>query len=171
MGLKEKLKEDLTEAIRSRDEIRVGTIRMVLTAIQVEEVSGNSSRTLEERDLIKILSREAKKRREAAVAFQNGGRSEKAKLEIEECEIINSYLPKQLTDNEINEIIKRAIESSGVKSVSQLGIVMKIIQPEIAGRADGAIVLELVKLSLLRDRKSTRLNSSHSQQSRMPSSA
>ena len=101
MGLKETLQADLTEAIRSRDELKSGTIRMLLAAIQVEEVAGKEARVLKDDEIIKVLSREAKKRREAAEAFDQAGRADKAAQEKAEGEIIGLYLPKQLSDDEI----------------------------------------------------------------------
>ena len=109
MGLKETLQSDLTEAIRSRDEIKSGTIRMVLTAITNEEVSGKEARILSDAEIITVLSREAKKRREAAEAFAEGGRADRAEQEKKEGEIIATYLPAQLSEDEVKKIIADAI--------------------------------------------------------------
>ena len=105
MGIKERLRSDLTEAIRSRDEISSSTIRMVLTAITTEEVAGKTSRELSEPELITVLSREVKKRREAAEAFDLGARPERANLERSEIEVLTHYLPTQLSEAELAEII------------------------------------------------------------------
>ncbi len=148
MGLKERLKADLTEAIRSRDEITSGTIRMVLTAITMEEVSGKESRELSDAEVITVLSREAKKRREAAEAFDAGSRADKATLERAEGEIIAKYLPEQLSDAQLNEMIKAAIAETGATGPSGMGLVMKIIAPKIAGKADGGVVSAAVKAAL-----------------------
>ncbi|CAB4594205.1 unannotated protein [freshwater metagenome] len=148
MGLKERLKTDLTEAIRSRDEITSGTIRMILTAITMEEVSGKESRELADAEVITVLSREAKKRREAAEAFDAGGRTDKATLERAEGEIIAKYLPEQLSDAQLNEMIKAAIAETGASGPSGMGLVMKIIAPKIAGKADGGVVSAAVKAAL-----------------------
>ena len=145
MGLKETLKSDLTEAIRSRDELKAGTIRMLLAAIQVEEVAGKEARTLKDDEIIKVLSREAKKRREAAEAFTQGGRADKAELESKEGKVIASYLPEQLSEEEIRKIVAEAIAESGANSSAQMGLVMKIVQPRIAGKADGGFVSGLAK--------------------------
>ena len=148
MGLKERLREDLTEAIRSRDEITSGTIRMVLSAITNEEVSGKSARELTDAEVITVLSREAKKRREAAEAFDAGDRAEKATLERAEGEVIAGYLPAQLSDAELVQMIKDAIAETGASGPAGMGLVMKALSPKIAGRADGATVSTAVKAAL-----------------------
>ena len=148
MGLKEVLQSDLTEAIRSRDELKSGTIRMVLTAITNEEVSGKTARTLTEPEIITVLSREAKKRREAAEAFSDGGRPDRAEREKLEGEFIITYLPAQLSEDEIKQMIQEAISESGASGPAGMGQVMKIISPKIAGKADGGTVSALVKAAL-----------------------
>jgi len=148
MGLKEILQHDLTEAIRSRDELKSGTIRMVLTAITNEEVSGKEARTLTEPELITVLSREAKKRREAAEAFSEGGRPDRAEREKLEGEFIITYLPAQLSEAEIKDLISSAIAETGASGPAGMGQVMKIISPKIAGKADGGTVSALVKAAL-----------------------
>ena len=148
MGLKEVLQSDLTEAIRSRDELKSGTIRMVLTAITNEEVSGKTARTLSEPEIITVLSREAKKRREAAEAFSDGGRPDRAEREKLEGEFIITYLPAQLSEDEIKQMIQEAISEAGASGPAGMGQVMKIISPKIAGKADGGTVSALVKAAL-----------------------
>ena len=148
MALKEKLQNDLTEAMRARDEVRSSTIRMVLTAIKNEEVSGKEARDLSDAEVITVLSREAKKRREAAEAFDQAGAADRAANEKSEGVIIAEYLPAQLSESEIKELIAAAIAESGATGPQQMGQVMKLIQPKIAGRADGGIVSSLVKAAL-----------------------
>lgn len=148
MGLKEVLKGDLTAVIRSRDELKSGTIRMVLTAITNEEVSGKTARTLTEPEIITVLSREAKKRREAAEAFAEAGHSDRAEREKLEGEFIITYLPAQLSEEEIKKLIQEAITESGASGPAGMGQVMKIISPKIAGKADGGTVSALVKSAL-----------------------
>lgn len=148
MGLKEILRGDLTEAIRSRDELKSGTIRMLLTAITNEEVAGKQARTLLEPEIITVLSREAKKRREAAEAFTDGGRLDRAEREKLEGELITTYLPAQLSEDDLKALISAAIIQSGATGPSGMGQVMKIISPEIAGKADGGTVSALVKAAL-----------------------
>ena len=148
MSLKEKLQTDLTSSMRNRDEVRSSTIRMILTSIKNEEVSGKEVRELNESELITVLSREAKKRREAAEAFDQAGARDRAETERAEGAIIAEYLPKQLTEDEVKELIEAAIKETGANSPAQMGLVMKNLQPKIAGKADGALVSSLVKAAL-----------------------
>jgi uncharacterized protein YqeY len=148
MALKEKLQNDLTEAMRARDEVRSSTIRMVLTAIKNEEVSGKEARELSDAEVITVLSREAKKRREAAEAFEQAGAKDRSDMEKAESVVIAEYLPVQLSESEIKEMINAAIAETGATGPQQMGLVMKSIQPKIAGRADGSVVSSLVKAAL-----------------------
>ena len=148
MSIKEQLKKDLTEAIRGRDEITSGTIRMVLTAITNEEVAGKEARTLSDDEVITVLSREGKKRREAAEAFENAGRADKAALEKSEGEVIAKYLPAQLSEADIAAIIAEAIASTGAAGPADMGKVMGAVKPKIAGKADGGVVSALVQAAL-----------------------
>lgn len=148
MSLKEKLQSDLTAAMRARDEIRSGTIRMILTAVKNEEVAGKEARELSDAEVITVLSREAKKRREAAEAFDQAGAVERAEGERAEGLIIAEYLPQQLSEAEISELIAVAIKETGASGAAGMGLVMKAIQPKIAGRADGGRVSALVKAAL-----------------------
>ncbi|MEY3181578.1 MAG: hypothetical protein RL583_738 [Actinomycetota bacterium] len=148
MSIKEQLKKDLTEAIRGRDEITSGTIRMVLTAITNEEVAGKEARVLSDEEVITVLSREGKKRREAAEAFENAGRADKAALEKSEGEVIAKYLPAQLSEADIAAIIADAIASTGAQGPGDMGKVMGAVKPKIAGKADGGLVSALVKAAL-----------------------
>ena len=124
MCIRDRLKKDLTEAIRGRDEITSGTIRMVLTAITNEEVAGKEARVLSDEEVITVLSREGKKRREAAEAFENAGRADKSALEKSEGEVIAKYLPAQLSEADIAAIIADAIASTGAQGPGDMGKVM-----------------------------------------------
>ena len=148
MGLKERLKSDLTEAIRARDEVRAGTIRMALTSITNEEVAGKEARTLTDAEIITVLSREAKKRREATEAYDSAGSKERGDRERAEGLVIAEYLPSQLSEGELQEMIKAAIAETGASGPSGMGQVMKILSPKIAGRADGSKVSAAVKAAL-----------------------
>lgn len=148
MSLKAKLQSDLTESIRSRDELRSSTIRMVLTAITNEEVAGKEARTLSDAEIVSVLTREAKKRREATEAFTQGGATDRAEREIEEGKVIAEYLPAQLSPDEVASLIKEAIAETGAFGPGGMGAVMKYLQPKIAGRADGATVSTAVKSAL-----------------------
>jgi uncharacterized protein YqeY len=148
MSIKESLRADLTEAIRGRNEITSSTIRMVLTAITNEEVAGKEARVLSDDEVITVLSREAKKRREASEAFESAGRPDKAALEKAEGEVIAKYLPAQLGIDEIKKMISDAITSTGAAGPADMGKVMGAVKPLIAGKADGSIVSTLVKEAL-----------------------
>ena len=148
MGLKETLKSDLTEAIRSSDKVVSGTIRMVLTAITNEEVSGKEARVLTEDEIITVLSREAKKRREAADEFAKANRPDKSAEEKAEGEVIAKYLPAQLTEEDVKKLIASAIASTGAAGPGDMGKVMGAIKGQIAGKADGSLVSSLVKAAL-----------------------
>jgi len=148
MGLKETLKSDLTEAIRSSDKVVSGTIRMVLTAITNEEVSGKEARVLSDEEIITVLSREAKKRREAAEEFAKAGRTDRAADEKAEGEVIAKYLPAQLSEDDIKKLIADAVASTGAAGPADMGKVMGAIKPKIAGKADGALVSSLIKAAL-----------------------
>ena len=148
MALKEKLQNDLTQSMRDRNEVRSGTIRMVLTAIKNEEVAGKEARELSDAEVITVLSREAKKRREAAEAYEQAGAADRAANEKAEGAIIAEYLPAQLSEQEIKDLIAAAIAETGASGPQQMGLVMKAIQPKTAGRADGGMVSSLVKAAL-----------------------
>ena len=148
MGLKEKLQSDLTEAIRGRAEVKSGTIRMLLAAITTEEVSGKEARVLTDAEIITVLSREAKKRREAVEAYVAAKRKDLADKEKAEGEVIAEYLPAQLSEDEIKKMIADAIAETGAAGPSGMGSVMKVLSPKIAGKADGGVVSGLVKAAL-----------------------
>jgi uncharacterized protein YqeY len=148
MGLKEKLQSDLTDAIRSRAEVKSGTIRMLLAAITTEEVSGKAARVLKDDEIITVLSREAKKRREAVEAYVAAKRDDLADKERAEGEVIAQYLPAQLSEDEIKKMIADAISETGAAGPAGMGLVMKVLSPKIAGKADGGVVSRLVKAAL-----------------------
>ncbi|MET9501620.1 GatB/YqeY domain-containing protein [Streptomyces sp. NPDC006259] len=149
--LKSKLKEDLNAAIKERDELRSSTLRLTLTAITKEEVAGTTKRELSDDEVQKVITREAKKRREAADAFAQGGRAESAEREKAEGEILAAYLPKQLGDDELEAIVAQAVaeaKAAGAEGPRAMGAVMKIVNPKVAGLAEGGRVAALVKKSL-----------------------
>jgi uncharacterized protein YqeY len=148
MGLKEKLQTDLTDAIRARDEVRSGTVRMLLAAITNEEVAGKAAKVLTDAEIITVLSREAKKRREAVDAYTQAKRDDLANKEKAEGVIIAQYLPEQLSEEEIKKLITEAIAETNASGPAGMGLVMKVLQPQIAGRADGGLVSGLVKAAL-----------------------
>jgi len=148
MGLKEKLQADLTDAIRSRNEVVSGTVRMLLAAITNEEVAGKAAKVLTDAEIITVLSREAKKRREAVEAYTQAKRDDLASKERAEAAVIANYLPAQLTEDEIKKLIQEAITETGASGPAGMGLVMKVLQPKIAGKADGGVVSGLVKAAL-----------------------
>jgi uncharacterized protein YqeY len=148
MGLKEKLQSDLTDAIRSRTDVKAGTIRMLLAAITTEEVSGKSARVLTDAEIITVLAREAKKRREAVEAYVAAKRTDLADKEKAEGDVIAEYLPAQLSEDEIKKMIADAIAETGAAGPAGMGQVMKVLSPKIAGKADGGVVSSLVKAAL-----------------------
>ena len=150
-NLKDQLQQDLTDSIRAKDSLRSGTIRMVLTAITNEEVAGKEARELSNDDIITVLSREAKKRRESATAYDEANRPELASRERDELEIIATYLPAALSEEELASIIATAVSevaANGQTGPSAMGAVMKLVSPQIAGRADGGAVAAAVKAAL-----------------------
>ena len=148
MGLKEKLQADLTEAIRGRDEVKSGTIRMLLSAITNEEVAGKAAKVLTDAEIITVLSRETKKRREAVEAFTAAKRDDLANKEKAEATVIAQYLPEQLSEAEIKKMITEAITETNAAGPAGMGLVMKVLQPKIAGKADSGLVSGLVKTAL-----------------------
>lgn len=148
MPLKDKLRDDMTTALKAKDELRLATLRMVLTAVTTEEVSGKTSRELSDDEVLKVVAREAKKRREAAEAFEQAGRAELAERERAEGDVLEAYLPAQLSDDEIAAIVREAIASSGAEGPQAMGQLMKVVQPQIAGRAEGGRVAAEVKKQL-----------------------
>ena len=148
--LKDRLRTDLTAAIKARDEVRSSTIRMVLTAITNAEVAGKEARELSDDDVIGVLSSEAKKRREAATAFADGGRAEMADKERAEAAVLAEYLPEGLSDEEVTAIVTAAIEQTGAadEGMRAMGKVMGVVQPQVKGRADGGAVAAEVRRQL-----------------------
>ena len=148
MGLKEKLQSDLTDAIRARDEVKSGPVRMLLAAITTEEVAGKAARVLNDAEIITVLSREAKKRREAVEAYTQAKRDDLANKEKAEAAVIALYLPEQLSEDQLKQMITEAIAKTNAAGPAGMGLVMKELQPKIAGKADGGLVSTLVKAAL-----------------------
>jgi uncharacterized protein YqeY len=146
--LKSRLRADLTTAMKARDELRTATLRMVLTAVSAEEVSGKESRELTDDDVQAVLRREAKKRREAAEAFAGAGRSEQAAREQAEGEVLAGYLPAQLDDSDLAAIVADAVTTTGAAGMQDMGRVMGAVQKAVAGRADGSRVAAEVRRQL-----------------------
>ena len=143
--LKDRVRSDLHDAMRARDKVRAGALRMALTSITNEEVSGKQARELSDDEVLKVIAKEAKKRKEASTAYVGAGRPELAQTEDAELAVLETYLPQQLGDDELERIVRAAVASSGATGMAQMGQVMKAAQGEIAGRADGGRVAAIVK--------------------------
>jgi uncharacterized protein YqeY len=148
MPLKDRLRADLTAAMKDRDEVRTRTLRMALTSVSNEEVSGKAARELSDDEVLKILAREAKRRREAATAFQDAGRDEQAAAERAEDAVLSDYLPAQLSDAEVTDLVAAAITETGASGMPAMGQVMKTVTPRVAGRAEGSRVAAEVRRQL-----------------------
>lgn len=149
--LKDTLQSDLTASMRARDELRSATLRMALTAIRSEEVAGTSARQLSDAEVLAVLTREAKKRREAATAFADGGRPEMAQRERDELAVVESYLPAQLPDDELAALVGEQVDAArarGASGMPAMGQVMKAVQAQVAGRADGGRIAAEVRRQL-----------------------
>ena len=149
--LKEQLHEDLTASIKSRDALTSSTLRMALTAVTNEEVSGKEARVLSDEDVLTVLGREAKKRKEAATAYDEAQRPELAAKEREELAVLEKYLPASLSEAEVKAIIAAAVaqvQAEGASGGAAMGAVMKLVQPQVKGRADGGMVAAMVKSAL-----------------------
>ncbi len=146
--LKQRLRADLTAAMKARDEVRTRTLRMALTEISKEEVSGETARELDDAEIERVLAREAKRRREAAQAFGDAGRPDQASAELAEGEVLAGYLPAQLADSELAELVSGVIAEVGATGPAAMGQVMKAVTPKVAGRAEGARVAAEVRRQL-----------------------
>jgi uncharacterized protein YqeY len=146
--LKDKIRADLTAALKSRDGLRASTLRMVIAAISNAEVAGKEARELTDDDVIGVLTSESKKRREAAEAFAAGNRPELAEKERAEAAILAEYLPEPLTDEDVSAIVAAAIAKTGAEGPKGIGPVMGVVQPQVRGRADGAAVAAEVRRQL-----------------------
>ncbi|HET6479257.1 MAG TPA: GatB/YqeY domain-containing protein [Actinoplanes sp.] len=146
--LKDRLNDDLHAAMKGRDELTTSTLRMALAAVRNAEVAGSESRALSDDEVLAVLGKESKKRREAATAFADAGRAEQAAKERSEGDVIERYLPKQLTDEEIAELVAGALAAGGFTGKGQMGPAMKAAQAAVAGRAEGGRVAAAVRKQL-----------------------
>lgn len=149
-SLKTRLHDDLTTALKARDELTLATVRMALAAVTNEEVAGKSARELSDDEVLVVLTREAKKRREAAEAYDQAGRAQLAARERAEGEVLARYLPTQLSDDQLQELVADAVARAEATSPAQMGAVMKLLVPAVAGRADGGRVSAAVRAYLAR---------------------
>lgn len=148
MTLKETLQSDLKDAMKARDQVASGTLRMTLAAIKTAEVAGDTAKELNDDEALKVVTKEAKKRREAAEAYDGAGRQELADQERAELVVLEKYLPAQLSDADLDQMVAEAVVESGATNIGGMGKVMQLLQPKIAGRADGGKVAAAVKRAL-----------------------
>ena len=148
MTSKQSLREDMTTAMRARDKVRTATLRMALAAVTNAEVAGKEARELTDDEVQQVIAKEAKKRREAAQAYDDAGRSELAETERAELAVLEEYLPKQLSDEDLSALVADAISETGASGMAAMGQVMKAVQPKVAGRAEGGRVAAAVKQAL-----------------------
>lgn len=146
--LKDRLNDDLRTAMKGRDELTTSTLRMALAAVRNAEVSGAAARDLSDDEVLGVLTKEAKKRREAAAAFDGAGRAEQAAKENAEGTILEGYLPAQLSDAEITDLVADALRAGGFSGKGQMGPAMKAAQAAVAGRAEGGRVAAEVRRQL-----------------------
>jgi len=146
MSLKDKISDDLKTAMKAKDPVRTGVIRMSIAAIVNKQIE--LGRELSDEDVISVLATEAKKRRDAAEQFRNGGRDELADKEEAEFAVLKEYLPEQMGEDEIRTIVKDVIAAAGAESMKDLGAVMKQLMPKVKGKADGALVNKIVRSEL-----------------------
>lgn len=148
MTSKQSLREDMTTAMRARDKVRTATLRMAIAAVTNAEVAGKEARELTDDEVQQVIAKEAKKRREAAAAYDDAGRSELADAERAELTVLEEYLPKQLGEDELAALVAAAVNETGAQGMAGMGQVMKAVQPKVAGRADGGRVAAAVKRAL-----------------------
>jgi uncharacterized protein len=146
--LKERLRHDLNAAMKARDAVTTATLRMTLTAITNEEVAGAAARELSDDEVLRVITREGRKRREAAAAYDSAGRTDLAERERAEGQVLERYLPAQLDDGELAELVRAAIAEAGATTPRDMGAVMRVVQPRISGRADGKRVSDEVRRQL-----------------------
>jgi uncharacterized protein YqeY len=148
MGLKERLLQDMKEAMRAKDKVRLSTIRMINSLIKNAEIDKRGELTDDE--IVQLLMKYAKQRREAIEMYEKGGRQDLVEKEKAELAVVESYLPKQLSEEEIRELVKEAIEAVGASSPKDLGKVMQYVMPKVKGRAEGSLVNKIAREELSR---------------------
>jgi uncharacterized protein YqeY len=146
--LKDRLNDDMRAAMKARDELTLSTLRMTLSAVRTAEVSGTQARELSDVEVLAVLTKEAKKRRESASAFADAGRADQAAKEIAEGEILDRYLPEQLSDAEVADLVAAALAAGGFTGKGQMGPAMKAAQAAVAGKAEGGRIAAEVRRQL-----------------------
>ena len=148
MSLLDDIRADLKEAMKAKDKLTVSTLRSVVAAVQEAEVAGSAATTLDDKQIQKVIAAQAKRRVEAAEAFEQGDRAEKAADERAELSVLEQYLPQQLPENALVEIVERVMAEGDYSTMADMGEAMKAVNGEVAGRAEGRVVADLVKSRL-----------------------
>ncbi|HDM77309.1 MAG TPA: GatB/YqeY domain-containing protein [Deltaproteobacteria bacterium] len=146
MSLLDQIHSDLKEAMKAKDSIRLGALRLILTAVKNKEKE--LRRELEEREVLQIVSNQIKQRKDSIEQYRKGGREDLVQKEEQELEILQAYMPQQLSEEELEKLVTETIKEVGATSVKDLGKVMKAIMPRIAGRANGKVVNQMVRAQL-----------------------
>lgn len=146
--LVQRMQQDLTEAMKARDQVRVATLRMALAAVKEAAVAGKAAKELSDADVEQVLRTQVKRRDEAAEAFQAGGRDEQAQRELDERAVLSAYLPEELDDPDLEAIVDEALAAGGFTEPSQMGPAMNTVMAAVAGRAEGKRVSAMVKAKL-----------------------
>ena len=146
--LAEQLRRDLTAAMKGRDELATSALRMAIAAVKEAAVSGKEARDLEDDEIVKVLTKQVKKREEAAEAFRHAGRDDRADRELAEAKVLAAYLPAALRPEELDAIITEALAEGGFSGMAAMGPAMKAVTAKVAGRADGKTVSALVRQRL-----------------------
>ena len=141
MSLKEQLLSDMKEAMKSKDSVKLGTVRSVISAVKNQEI--DSKKELNDEGILILVSREVKKRKEAAALYEKGGRPELKDKEIQEMEILKTYLPEQVSEEDLRKRIQEVITETGAQGMKDFGKIMKTLVPEFKGKADNARIKEL----------------------------
>jgi len=148
MSLMDTVRADMTAAMKAKDRVALSTLRSVIAAVQEAEVAGSEATTLDDAGVEKVIAAQAKRRVEAAEAFEAGGRAEKAADERAELAILEKYLPEQLSPADLEALVDRVVADGGFEGMQSMGAVMKAVNAEVAGRAEGRLVADLVKSRL-----------------------
>jgi uncharacterized protein len=143
--LTERLRRDLTTAMKGRDELATSALRMALAAVKEASVSGKEARDLDDDEIVKVLTKQVKRREEAAEAFRTAGRGDRAERELAEAKVLAAYLPAALTAEELEAIVAETLAEGGFSGMAAMGPAMKAVTAKVAGRADGKTVSSLVR--------------------------
>ncbi len=143
MDFQEQIDQDLVQALKSKDKTKISTLRMLKSSIITTQKQG--SEELSEKDIVKIISKEISKRKEAALMFEKAGRKEQADLENQELQLLQQYMPEQLSDNDLDKIINNIIVETEAQTIVDIGKVMKKVMSKVGGKADGSKVSQLVR--------------------------